>query len=83
MSPVVSKKSKAIQPAVALLSQAAWVNQQLEQASWRHVGKVAREIVGTLSEEEMRNLHPYDDYLLARSLVDAPAPEADLFTGIS
>ncbi|MGK2957059.1 MAG: mycothiol conjugate amidase Mca [Acidimicrobiales bacterium] len=36
-----------------------------------------------LSEEEMRNLHPYDDYLLARSLVNAPAPEADLFTGIS
>ena len=56
MSLVVSKKSKAIQPAVALLSQAAWVNQRLEQAPWRHVGKVAREIVDTLSAEEMRML---------------------------
>ncbi len=56
MSPVASKKSKAIQPAVALLSQEAWVNQQLEQAPWRQVAKVAREIVDKLSAEEMRLL---------------------------
>lgn len=56
MSPVVSKKSKAICPAVSLLSQAAWISQQLEQASWRHVGKTAREIVDALTTEQMRML---------------------------
>ena len=29
-----------------------------------------------------RTVHPYDDYVLARSLVDAPVPEDDLFAGI-
>lgn len=35
-----------------------------------------------LSEEEMRTVHPYDDYVLARSHVDAPVPETDLFAAV-
>lgn len=56
MSPVISKRNKSVRPAVALLSQAAWVNQQLDQASWRHVGSAARKIVDALSAEEIRLL---------------------------
>jgi mycothiol S-conjugate amidase len=28
------------------------------------------------------SIHPYDDYILASSLVDAPVPEDDLFAGL-
>src|SRR5205085_4549467 len=56
MSPVISKKNKATRPIVALLSQATWVNQQLEQASWRQVGGAARKIIDALSAEEIRLL---------------------------
>jgi mycothiol S-conjugate amidase len=35
-----------------------------------------------LPREEQRTIHPYDDYILARSVVDAPAPESDLFAGV-
>ena len=35
-----------------------------------------------LPPEVARTVHPYDDYVLARSLVDAPVPEDDLFAGI-
>jgi mycothiol S-conjugate amidase len=35
-----------------------------------------------LPEEENRAVHPYDEYVLARSLVDSPLPEDDLFAGI-
>ena len=31
---------------------------------------------------EAGNAYPYDDYILARSLVDAPVPEDDLFAGL-
>ncbi len=31
---------------------------------------------------ETGNAYPYDDYILARSLVDAPVPEDDLFAGL-
>ncbi|MEA2686439.1 MAG: mycothiol S-conjugate amidase [Actinomycetota bacterium] len=31
---------------------------------------------------ESGNAYPYDDYILARSLVDAPVPEDDLFAGL-
>src|SRR5262249_47300574 len=34
-----------------------------------------------LPPEVARTVHPYDDYILARSLVDAPQPEDDLFAG--
>ena len=27
-------------------------------------------------------IHPYDDYIRAASLVDAPTPEGDLFAGL-
>ena len=30
----------------------------------------------------MRTIHPYDDYILARSLVDTELPEDDLFAGV-
>ena len=30
----------------------------------------------------MREVHPYDDYELARSLVDSTIPEDDLFAGL-
>jgi len=35
-----------------------------------------------LPPEVARSVHPYDDYVLARSLVDTELPEADVFEGI-
>jgi mycothiol S-conjugate amidase len=35
-----------------------------------------------LPPEVARTLHPYDDYVLARSLVDTSPPEDDLFAGV-
>ena len=35
-----------------------------------------------LPPEIARHVHPYDDYVLARSLVDTPTPEDDLFAGV-
>ncbi len=56
MSPEISKERRKSSPTVALLSQATWVNQQLDQASWRHVGSTARKIVDSLSAAELRLL---------------------------
>ena len=36
-----------------------------------------------LPPEVARTVHPYDDYHLARSLVDAVTPEDDLFAGVA
>jgi mycothiol S-conjugate amidase len=36
-----------------------------------------------LPTEVARTVHPYDDYVLARSLVDSTLPEDDLFAGVS
>ena len=35
-----------------------------------------------LPDDVQRRIHPFDDYILARSLVDAPTPEDDLFAGV-
>ncbi len=35
-----------------------------------------------LPPEEARTVHPFDEYVLARSLVDSPVPEDDLFAGV-
>jgi mycothiol S-conjugate amidase len=35
-----------------------------------------------LPREESEAIHPYDEYIRARSLVDAPLPEDDLFAGL-
>jgi mycothiol S-conjugate amidase len=35
-----------------------------------------------LPREVARTVHPFDDYIRARSLVDAPLPEDDLFAGL-
>jgi mycothiol S-conjugate amidase len=35
-----------------------------------------------LPDEENRRVHPFDDYVLARSLVDTTVPEDDLFAGV-
>jgi mycothiol S-conjugate amidase len=35
-----------------------------------------------LPREVAASIHPYDDYILASSLVDAPVPEDDLFAGL-
>ncbi|MDZ7678787.1 MAG: mycothiol conjugate amidase Mca [Acidimicrobiales bacterium] len=35
-----------------------------------------------LPAEEANSVHPFDDYILARSLVDTEVPESDLFTGV-
>jgi mycothiol S-conjugate amidase len=35
-----------------------------------------------LPPEVAREIHPYDDYVRARSLVDEPLPEDDLFAGV-
>ena len=36
-----------------------------------------------LPTDVTRDVHPWDDYILARSLVDAPVPETDLFAGVA
>lgn len=56
MSPEISKKTKVSTPAVALLSQATWVNQQLDQAPQRRISSTAHKIVTALSCEEIRLL---------------------------
>jgi mycothiol S-conjugate amidase len=35
-----------------------------------------------LPREEQLTVHPYEDYILARSLVDTETPETDLFAGV-
>src|ERR687891_352408 len=35
-----------------------------------------------LPRDEQSAIHPYDDYILARSLVDTEIPESDLFAGV-
>ena len=35
-----------------------------------------------LPRGEQAAIHPYDDYILARSLVDTDRPETDLFAGV-
>jgi mycothiol S-conjugate amidase len=35
-----------------------------------------------IPSEELRKIHPFDDYVLARHLVDSGIPEDDLFAGI-
>ena len=35
-----------------------------------------------LPAEEQDRIHPFEDYTLARSLVDTSVPENDLFAGI-
>ena len=35
-----------------------------------------------LPREVASSIHPYDDYIRASSLVDAPTPEDDLFAGL-
>ena len=35
-----------------------------------------------LPPEVMKTIHPYDDYILARSLVESELPEDDLFAGV-
>lgn len=50
------KSGTANIPTVALLSQTTWVTQQLDQASARHIGQIARKIVHELSERELRTL---------------------------
>jgi mycothiol S-conjugate amidase len=35
-----------------------------------------------LPPEIMKTIHPYDDYILARSLVETEFPEDDLFAGV-
>ena len=36
----------------------------------------------SLPPEVARTIHPYDDYILAESLVDTEVPEDDLFAGV-
>ncbi len=36
-----------------------------------------------LPREDQAAIHPYDDYILARSLVDTEVPEDDLFAGVT
>ncbi|MBL8190136.1 MAG: hypothetical protein JNK38_19125 [Acidobacteria bacterium] len=43
-------------PPVALFSQATWVTQQLDQASARQIGQIARKIVHDFSDRELRAL---------------------------
>jgi mycothiol S-conjugate amidase len=36
-----------------------------------------------LPDDAAAEAYPYEDYILAKSLVDAPVPEDDLFAGLS
>ena len=43
---------------------------------------VGRGVAVGMPDEVAATIHPYDDYVLARSLVDSPLPEDDLFAGL-
>ena len=77
MSQVTSKKSPTAQPVVALLSQATWVDQQLDQASWRSISSTARKIVAGFSIEEVRRLPIETRQRLIRHLSAGRITEAD------
>ena len=36
-----------------------------------------------LPDDVAATIHPYEDYVRARSIVDAPLPETDLFAGLA
>jgi len=52
------KKAKSGKPVVALQSQATWVKQQLDNATWRNIAATARKIVEALSPNDIRTLPP-------------------------
>ncbi len=71
------KKTSTNKPAVALQSQATWVAQQLDQASWKNLASVARKITEVLSTEEIRLLPPDTRQRLLRHLKAGRITEAD------
>lgn len=71
------KKNKTLQPPVALLSQASWINQQLDQVNWRSVSSTARKIIADCSPEEIRGLPEETRQRLLRHLSTGRITEAD------
>lgn len=51
-----NKTVKNSKPSVALFSQTTWIEQQLSQASWNQLPSVARKIVESLTQNELRLL---------------------------
>ncbi|MGE0886396.1 MAG: M91 family zinc metallopeptidase [Blastocatellales bacterium] len=72
-----TKKNSGTKPAVALQSQATWVTQQLDRASWKQVSNTARTIIEALSKEEIRALPSDVRQRLLRYLKTGRITEAD------
>ncbi len=69
------------------------ISTRVDVGEWMHVRSEALRAHATqidpaspfwfgLPPEAAREAYPYDDYILARGLVDAPNPEDDLFAGL-
>jgi hypothetical protein len=71
------KRSKTNTPRVGLCSQATWINQQLDQASPYSRDSVARQIVSSLSTEELRLLPAGTRRRLREHLSEGRITDAD------
>lgn len=70
-------KTKVTTPRVAFVTQATWINEQLEQATWRTRESVARRIVNGLAPEELRALPPDTRCRLRKQLSQGRVTDAD------
>lgn len=72
-----TKNSKTDDPKVGLCAQTTWINQQLDQASWRLRDSLARQIVNSLSPDELRRLPPATRRRLKTHLTAGRISDAD------
>jgi hypothetical protein len=70
-------KTNSRHPRVAFVAPATWINEQLEQATWRTRESVARRIVNGLAPEELRALPPDTRYRLREQLSQGRVTDAD------
>lgn len=77
MTSNVSKIRNTAKPVVALVSQATWIQEQLDHAPWRQNSSIARKIVDSLTESQVRALPVEARQQLLRSLKNGRITEAD------
>lgn len=70
-------RTKAKPPRVAFVAQATWINDQLDQATWRTRESVARRIVNALAPEELRALPTETRRRLRERLSQGRVSDAD------
>jgi len=74
---VLRKKSQAAAPQVALLSQTNLLKKQIDHGDWRHSRPLARTLVNSLSESEIRSLTSETRQQLIRLLKAGRITNAD------